>query len=175
MVWTPSGWVDKQINYAPLAAAVTLAANTEYYLASQEVSAGDQWYDYDTTVTTTSVAGVLSTIYSADTITWTPFSTANHTFGPVSLQYCGGTQPSVVTVTATDPTAGEPATGQGTGTFTFSRTGSTAAALTANFTVSGTATSGSDYTSIGTTVAFAAGSATAAKTVTGARECKNLG
>ena len=56
--------------------------------------------------------------------------------------------------------------GFGTGTFTFSRTGSTAAALTANITVSGTATSGSDYTALGTTVNFAAGSATATKTVT---------
>ena len=37
--------------------------------------------------------------------------------------------------------------------------------LTVNFTVGGTATSGSDYTAIGTTVTFAAGSATATKTV----------
>jgi hypothetical protein len=71
----------------------------------------------------------------------------------------------VVTVVATDASAGEPGTGQGTGTFTFTRTGSTAAALTVNFTVGGTATSGSDYTSIGTNVTFAAGSSTATKTV----------
>ena len=71
----------------------------------------------------------------------------------------------VITVTATDATAGEPGSGQGTGTFTFSRTGSTAAALTVNFTVGGTATSGSDYTAIGTSCGFTAGSATATETV----------
>ncbi|MEK7675920.1 MAG: TIGR02597 family protein [Verrucomicrobiota bacterium] len=71
----------------------------------------------------------------------------------------------VITVTASDATAGEPGSGQGTGIFTFSRTGLTAVALTVNFTVGGTATSGSDYSSIGTTVAFAAGSATVTKTV----------
>ncbi|MCW5550740.1 MAG: S8 family serine peptidase [Verrucomicrobiae bacterium] len=70
-----------------------------------------------------------------------------------------------VTVAATDSTAGEPGTGEGTGTFTFSRTASTAAALTVNFNVAGTATSGTDFTAIGTTVDFAAGSATATKVV----------
>ena len=62
-----------------------------------------------------------------------------------------------VTVAATDPTAGEPLTGLGRGVFTFRRTGPTTAELTANFTVGGTATSGADYTSIGTTVNFLAG------------------
>ena len=47
----------------------------------------------------------------------------------------------------------------------FTRIGDLSASLTANFTVGGTATSGTDYTSIGTTVAFSAGSATAEKTV----------
>ncbi|MCX6924795.1 MAG: hypothetical protein NT154_16515, partial [Verrucomicrobia bacterium] len=62
-----------------------------------------------------------------------------------------------VTVAATDATAGESRTSQGTGTFTFTRTGDTAGALTVNYTVGGTATSGSDYTAIGTTVSFGAG------------------
>ncbi|MBL9212134.1 MAG: S8 family serine peptidase, partial [Opitutaceae bacterium] len=73
--------------------------------------------------------------------------------------------PVVVTVVATDASAGEPASGQGTGTFTFSRTGSTASALTVNFAVSGTATSGADFTALGTTVTFLAGSATATQSV----------
>ena len=51
-----------------------------------------------------------------------------------------------VTVTATDPTATE--AGVTTGTFAVSRTGSTAAALTVNYTVSGSATPGSDYTAL---------------------------
>ncbi len=72
----------------------------------------------------------------------------------------------VVTVTATDAVAGEPGTGQGTGTFTFTRTGPTTSALTVNFSVGGTATSGTDYQSLGTSVVIPAGSASATKTVT---------
>ncbi|MCI0535330.1 MAG: hypothetical protein L0Z50_08880 [Verrucomicrobiales bacterium] len=70
----------------------------------------------------------------------------------------------VVTVTATDPTGGEPGTGQGSGKFTFSRTGPTTSSLTVNYTVGGTATSGADYTAIGTVI-FAAGSATKSRPV----------
>jgi hypothetical protein len=89
VVWTPSSGVHNQIKYAPLTSAVTLTANTEYYLASQEVSGGDQWYSWDTTVTTTSAAAALSGIYSPNATTWTPNGTAGHTYVPVSLQYCG--------------------------------------------------------------------------------------
>jgi hypothetical protein len=70
-----------------------------------------------------------------------------------------------VSVTATDATAGEPGSGQGSGTFTFTRTGSTAAVLTVSFTVGGTATSGSDYTALGTSITFSAGMATTTSTV----------
>lgn len=69
----------------------------------------------------------------------------------------------VVSVSATDAAAAEAALDPGT--FTFTRVGSTAAALTVNFSVTGTATSGTDYTSLGTSVTFNAGSATATKTV----------
>ncbi len=75
----------------------------------------------------------------------------------------GGVLPPTVTVSATDAIAGEPADN---GTFTFTRTGSTAAALTVNFTVGGTATSGTDYTALGTSVTIPAGQASATKTVT---------
>ncbi|MBP6807950.1 MAG: hypothetical protein KA125_06610, partial [Chromatiaceae bacterium] len=69
-----------------------------------------------------------------------------------------------VSVTASDPSATE--AGLTTGTFTFSRTGDTAPALTVNYTVEGTATAGSDYLALGTSVSFAAGATTATKTVT---------
>ena len=65
----------------------------------------------------------------------------------------------LVTVTAFDSTASE--TGPDLGTFRFSRTGSTASALTVTFTVNGTATNGSDYQSVPATLTFAAGQATA--------------
>ncbi|MBI2933792.1 MAG: hypothetical protein HYY16_19280, partial [Planctomycetes bacterium] len=69
-----------------------------------------------------------------------------------------------VTVTASDASASEP--GADTGTFTITRTGSTGSDLTVDFTVGGTATSGTDYTSIGTSVTIPAGSASAPITVT---------
>ncbi|MFM6670425.1 MAG: Calx-beta domain-containing protein, partial [Dolichospermum sp.] len=49
--------------------------------------------------------------------------------------------------------------------YTFSRTGSTTSPLTVNYTIGGTATNGSDYGTIGTSVTFAAGSSTATVTV----------
>ena len=69
-----------------------------------------------------------------------------------------------VTITATDITATE--AGPTTGTFTVTRTGSTAAALTVYYNVSGTATPGSDYISLPGSVTIAAGSPSAPITVT---------
>ena len=86
--------------------------------------------------------------------------------------------PPTVTVSATDATATEPSTNTTAtdkGTFTFTRTGDTTAALTVKFAVSGTATSGTDYTSIGTSVTIAAGSKTATKTVTPKYDTLNEG
>lgn len=68
------------------------------------------------------------------------------------------TDSPLVSVTAFDSTASE--IGPDLGTFRFSRTGSTAAALTIAFTVTGTATNGTDYQSLPLTVTFAAGQAT---------------
>ena len=71
---------------------------------------------------------------------------------------------STVTVVATDADAAEP--GDDTGLFTLTRTGSTTAALTVNFTIGGTATSGADYSNLPTTVVIPAGSGTATLLVT---------
>nr|NCR11106.1 hypothetical protein [Microcystis aeruginosa LG13-11] len=49
--------------------------------------------------------------------------------------------------------------------YTFTRTGSTTNSLTVNYTVGGTATNGTDYASIPTSVTFAANSATAKVTI----------
>lgn len=67
-----------------------------------------------------------------------------------------------VTIVATDPTAsetGDPAT------FTVTRTGSTLAPLTVAYTVGGTATAGTDYTTLPGTLTIPAGSASAPITV----------
>jgi len=68
-----------------------------------------------------------------------------------------------VTVTANDPNAAEPSD---PGSFSVSRTGSTAAPLTVLYTVGGTATAGSDYTALSGSVTIPAGSASATITVT---------
>ena len=63
-----------------------------------------------------------------------------------------------VTIAATLPNAAEPST---PGQFTITRTGSTATALTVNYGVGGTATSGVDYSGVATSVTIAAGQSTA--------------
>ena len=68
-----------------------------------------------------------------------------------------------VTVVATDPDASEDASEPGV--FTFHRSGSTISGLAVAFAVSGTATSGADYASLGTTVTIPAGSDTATVTL----------
>ncbi len=70
---------------------------------------------------------------------------------------------TIVTVSATAANAAEPASN---GTFTFTRTGNTSLALTVDFTVGGTATIGSDYQSLGTSVTIEPGQTTAIKTLT---------
>ncbi len=72
--------------------------------------------------------------------------------------------PPTVTVSATDASASE----QGTdvGVFTFSRTGSTAAPLTVNYTAGGTATAGVDYAALSGAVTIPAGASSQTVIVT---------
>ena len=70
----------------------------------------------------------------------------------------------VVSVVAGDPNAWE--AGSDPGTFTISRVGDTTADLSVTYAVSGTATNGSDYASIGNSVTIPAGSAEATITIT---------
>src|SRR5204863_14943 len=68
--------------------------------------------------------------------------------------------PSSATVTT--PNASEPSTN---GVFTVTRTGNTVAPLTVNYTVTGTATAGSDYTALSGSVTIPGGQASATITV----------
>ena len=70
----------------------------------------------------------------------------------------------VVSIVATDANAAE--AGADPGVFRVTRTGVTTAALVVSFTVGGSATSGADYTSIGTSVTIPTGQASATVTVT---------
>src|SRR5204862_6470806 len=71
--------------------------------------------------------------------------------------------PATVTVVATDASASE--TGPDAGTFTFTRTGSTAAALVVQYRVGGTATNVSDYALLSGSLTIPAGQASATVTV----------
>ncbi len=87
-------------------------------------------------------------------------------FGSGSTYYnlnLSATPITTVTIAATDASAAETNTGQATnpGQFTLTRTGSLTSALTANYTIGGTATNGSDYSGLTGSVTFAAGSSTA--------------
>jgi hypothetical protein len=68
-----------------------------------------------------------------------------------------------ITIAATDANATETLTGQpvNPGSYTITRTGATNLPLTVYYTVSGTATNGTDYNNLTGTVTFAAGSSTA--------------
>ncbi len=69
-----------------------------------------------------------------------------------------------VSIAATDATASK--VGPDTGTFTVTRTGNTASALTVNLAYSGTAVNGSDYNTLASTVTIPAGSTSTTVTVT---------
>jgi hypothetical protein len=83
-----------------------------------------------------------------------------------SLAVTGPAVQATPTVAATASDAAASFTGTNTGTFTFSRTGSTSASLTINYTVSGTATNGTDYNTITSSVTIAAGKSSVTVTIT---------
>ena len=98
---------------------------------------------------------------TAETVSLTLAANAAYTVGTATAVTVtiADTNTPVISIAASDATASE--TGPDAGTFTITRTGSTAAALTVSFTVTGTATSGSDYTALGTTLTIPAGAASA--------------
>ena len=154
-----SGGTAGQFQYGSLSSPVTLAAGTTYWVLSEELRSEDSWYDYiGTVVTTTGVAADTASVWGTGPGDWHTYPVTNQAFGPVDFKYISDTPPAVVTVAASDAAAGEPGTN---GMFTFTRTGASAADLTVNFTVSGTATSGKDYLALGTSFVIPAGSATA--------------
>jgi len=78
----------------------------------------------------------------------------------------------VVTVVATDPDAAESGD---TGMFTFTRTGSVASNLVVNFSRSGTASSGSDFSALPTSVTIPAAQSSTNLTVTPQQDASNEG
>jgi hypothetical protein len=157
--WNPAEGADGSFHYVPLAVPITLGANMEYYLASQELAGGDRWYNAATALSTTAAAGIRGTALSVDGMSWTLGSVAGRAFVPTDLRYrLADLMVPTISVAAAGSGAAEPAS---RGLCTFTRTGPTTSALTVHFTVSGTATEGLDYAVLGRSVSFAAGSANA--------------
>jgi hypothetical protein len=151
-----SGGVAAQFKYGALSSPVILAAGAAYYLVSQELQGGDQWHDLGS-VTTTSVATCDSGAYFGSGYPWSVWGGPGQSYVPVDFKY--GAAVPTVTIVASDATAAEP--GSDTGELIISRSGSTGASLTVNYTVGGTATAGIDYASIGSSVTIPAGSSSA--------------
>jgi len=83
-----TGGTAGAFQYANLASPVTLAANTNYYIASQETASGDSWYDSNTSVSASSLAAVNGRVSSADGTTWsTAGATAGQVYGPLDLKF----------------------------------------------------------------------------------------
>jgi len=113
-----------------------------------------------------------TTVESDETVALTLAAGTGYTIGTTSAVTGTITNDDVSLPTITLAVSPSSVTENGTGNlvYTFTRSGATTSALTANYTVGGTATLGTDYTGISSsgttkTVSFAAGSATAIVTV----------
>jgi len=78
------GGTPGAFTYNNLPGLVSLSPNTTYYLLSQEVSGGDQWYDMDTTVQTSGVATLTGGAYGTP---YTAVVSPNRMYGPLDLRY----------------------------------------------------------------------------------------
>lgn len=73
-------------SYAKLSSPVSLAANTTYYVVSQETNGGDKWLDGDSTVQSSSDVTVNGCVYSAGG-SWTLSYSATHSCGATNVLY----------------------------------------------------------------------------------------
>ena len=91
------------------------------------------------------------------------FTVSSWNVDDVKIYGDGGSTLPVITVAATDADAAETLLGTtpNPGQYTLTRTGDVTGSLTVNVGLTGTATNGTDYTTIPNTVTFAAGSSTA--------------
>jgi len=82
-----SGGVPGAFNYAAVSPGVTLSPNTTYFIVSQEVGAGDQWYDVNTQVQTSPAATVNGGIYSYDGASYLFISAPQRMYVPLDFKY----------------------------------------------------------------------------------------
>jgi Ca2+-binding RTX toxin-like protein len=143
-----SGTATNGTDYTSIPTSVTFAAGSSTATVTVDPTA-DTTVESDETVALTLTSG---TGYTVGTTTAVAGTITNDDFPSITL--------------AVSPSPGS-VTEDGTTNllYIFTRTGSTTNPLTVNYTVGGTATNGTDYPSIPTSVTFAAGSSTATVTV----------
>nr|NCS59516.1 calx-beta domain protein [Microcystis aeruginosa G11-04] len=139
--YTVGGTATNGTDYTSIPTSVTFAANSATATVTVDPTA-DTTVEPDETVALTLATGTGYTVGTPDAAT----GTINNDDTSVTL----AVSPSSVTEDGTANLV-----------YTFTRSGVTTNALTVNYTVGGTATNGTDYTSIPTSVTFAANSATA--------------
>ena len=155
--YTISGTAVNGTNYSAIASSVTIPSGqssaTIDITPVQGLAVGDQ------TVILTLASGTGYTAYSAS-----PTATV--------VVSDNGLCPTA-TLTATTPTA--MAKGSAPGIFTVTRTGSTASALTLNYTIGGTATNTTDYSTLSSSVTIPAGQSSATVGITPVDLGNNIG
>jgi hypothetical protein len=86
------GGEEGKYKYEPVSPVVRLDADHRYYLLSEELNPGDEFYDQDTIVRYTEpgmnpAATVESAVYSDNPGVFVPVGGADHCFGPVNFEY----------------------------------------------------------------------------------------
>ncbi|MFM7717585.1 MAG: Calx-beta domain-containing protein, partial [Microcystis sp.] len=145
--YTVGGTATNGTDYTSIPTSVTFAANSATATLTVDPTA-DTTVETDETVILTLATGTGYTVGTTTPVTGTI------TNSPVPPSITLAVSPSSVTEDGTTNLV-----------YTFTRTGVTTNALTVNYTVGGTATNGTDYTFIPSSVTFAANSATATVTV----------
>ncbi|HEU5080847.1 MAG TPA: DUF4082 domain-containing protein [Opitutaceae bacterium] len=83
-----SGATAGQMKYVALSTPVTLSANTDYYIVSQETNGGDYWWGSNTTLNHTGAATITAATRSTDSVTFaSDTTTLDHCNVPVGFKY----------------------------------------------------------------------------------------
>src|SRR5204863_3527690 len=83
-----TGGTNGTFKYVTLTTPVRLAANTSYYVVSQETKNKDSWYDSNTTVSSTPLANVNGRVTSSNGTSWdTSGAVPGNVYVPVDLRY----------------------------------------------------------------------------------------
>jgi hypothetical protein len=82
-----TGGVANEFSYGILPAPVTLAANTEFLVLSQETDGGDQFLDLDTQVVTSAEAGVVSAVFGDGVTPFVRGGGPGRSYGPVDVLF----------------------------------------------------------------------------------------